>query len=359
MSDLHIELYKKYRPIVWRGLIGQEKISKSLQTALKNNKIPTAYLFAGPRGCGKTSAAFLLAKSINCLNPKIETQDPCNKCDVCLSIDKGTQIGVTYLSAAQKSGVDDIRELVQQARLSVPVKRQVIIIDEIHNLKQGKGFEALLIPLEEKTMPALFIFCTTEIEKVPETILSRVQSRKFSLVPNEQMFDYLQRIKKREELEISDEALQDAIRLGRGSVRDTLTALEGIGESGESSASYGDKIINGFSNYSASEILSALSEAANSGVSLRDLGEQTFEDFRNLLLFASKVEAELVGNLPIENPTEVVKKLYGIKGITVILEEVGNALTQIIIGGDQRICLEIGLVKALSKLNRIKSASLR
>jgi len=356
MNDTHIELYKKYRPNRWKGLVGQQKTARSLQAAIKANKVPTAYIFSGERGCGKTTSAMILAKAINCLDPIVETADPCNKCDVCVSIDDGSQIGVTYFSAAQKSGVDDMRDLVNQARLSTPLKRQVFIIDEIHNLRGGKGFEALLIPLEEKTMPALFIFCTTEIEKVPETILSRIQARRFNLVPAETMNKYVRYILQKENTELDDEAIQAAVRNGRGSVRDTLTALESIMETGDYNISQEGELLKAFSSLDSSEVLKIVAQSIADGQDGRIMAEQMFEDLRDILLVASGVSGELVGAIPVDDPVSVAKGLRGKMGIFFALEEIGDAINQISSGGDARIHFEIGLIKSIEKLKKLKKA---
>lgn len=355
-TALHIELYKKYRPTKWAGLIGQEKVAKSLQAAVVADKIPTAYLMSGPRGCGKTSAAFLLAKAVNCEQPV--QGNPCNVCQICVSIDNNSQPGVTYISAAQKSGVDDIRELVQQARLQMPIKKQVFIIDEIHNLKQGKGFEALLIPLEEKTMPALFIFCTTEIEKVPQTILSRVQQRRFTLVGAEQMLSYIQKIGAREKLNLTEEDYESAVREGRGSVRDTLTSLETIVTLGAGQPSFGGQLLEAIAGKSMGKVYQVLAEANQESVDFRALSEQLFEDLRDLLLLAAQVDRRLVGAVPVADVEGFLAKVGGHRGLFALLNEVGEAITHMANGMDSRIMLEVALMKALLQVKRVlKTAS--
>lgn len=353
-SDLHIELYKKYRPNTWRGLIGQQTVARSLQSAIKANKVPTAYLFSGERGTGKTSSALLLAKAINCLNPVEETADPCNKCEVCTSIDNGTQPGVTYVSAAQRSGVEDIKDLIAKARLSMPIKRQVFIIDEIHNLKQGKGFEALLIPLEEVGMPALFIFCTTEIEKVPQTIVSRVQSRRLNLVDSETMLKYVTAIAKREALDLPENLLQEAVRQGRGSVRDTLTALETVSSTGEFVQPLGGKLLEALASHDMTGVLTVIAEANANGEGMSEMSEALFEDLRDLLLVAGGVTGDLVGTLPVEDPKAIVKALLGARGIMIMMDELGTAITQTSMGADARISLEVAMVKSFNNLRRLK-----
>ena len=353
-TEKHIELYKKYRPSKWIELIGQQKVAKSLQSAVKAEKLPTAYLFAGPRGCGKTSAALLLAKSLNCLNPT-PTLDPCNKCEVCEAVDAGRQLGVNYISAANKGTVDDIRGIVQQARLHQPVKRQVWIIDEVHSISR-QAFDALLIPLEEKNMPALFIFCTTEIDRIPQTILSRIQQRRFTLVDADEMISFATKVTKKENLTISEDAIKDAVRQGRGSVRDTLSALEAISETGSFSLSVGGQLLEAISSKNLTEILSVISQANSDGQDCRDLAEQLFEDLRDLLLSASGVDPSLVGVIPVSDEAKVTRGLLGKRGIMLSMDEIGDAITQMTMGADARIHLEIGLVKTLNQLKRLQKA---
>jgi len=350
----HVELYKKYRPQTWKGLVGQQKVASSLQAAVKANRLPTSFLFAGPRGCGKTSAALLLAKSINCLNPN-DKMDPCNKCDVCVAIDAGQQLGVNYISMANKGSVEDVRKLVQDARLRQPVKRQVWILDEVHNLSKS-AFDALLIPLEEKGMPPLFIFCSTEIDRIPQTIISRVQQRRFTLVDSSTMLRFVQHIGKLEGLELDEDTFRNAVREGRGSVRDTLTALEAIVETGETTQSYQGQLLEALATHDLSKVLEVVALANTDGQDARDLAEALFEDLRDLLLSASGVDESLVGIIPVKDPAEVGKRLLGKRGIMLTMDEVGNGITQMTMGADSRINFEISLVKALGQLRKLRKA---
>lgn len=353
-NTAHVELYKKYRPNTWGSLIGQEKVAKSLRNAVRANKLPTAFGFFGDRGCGKTSSAFLLAKSINCLDIS-ESGNPCNQCEVCVNIDNKNQLGVNYISMANKGGVEDVRNIVQQARLSQPIKKQVWILDEVHNLSKA-AFDALLIPIEEKSMPSLFIFCSTEVDRIPQTIMSRIQQRRFTLVESDKMRKFVEKIAELEGLNLDSDQLDEAVRLGRGSVRDTLTTLEQIVETGETSPSFARALLEGVATADIPSALKVIAEANGSGESSRDLGEQLFEDLRDLLLLSAGAGSDLVGVMPLKDVTGATKNLLGAPGITVLMDEIGEGLTRMTFGADARIHLEISLVKALTKINKIKKA---
>lgn len=178
--DSGIELYKKYRPKTWDDVIGQDKVVESLKNDIVSGRDYAAYLFAGPRGCGKTTLAWILAKAKNCENLR-EDGSPCNECSTCKSINNKSNPGVQYISAANSGGVADIRNIMNRAYRRSTLKKQVWIIDEIQNFAK-EAFDACLIPIEDENMKSLFIFCTTAISKIPETFTSRVQQRDIRLV---------------------------------------------------------------------------------------------------------------------------------------------------------------------------------
>jgi DNA polymerase-3 subunit gamma/tau len=352
----HIELYKAYRPRKWEDLIGQQKVAKSLRAAVLNDKLPTAYGFFGPRGCGKTSAALILAKAINCLDLDRKTGNPCGVCEVCRGFDAGTQFGFYYISMANNGNVDSVRDIVQKARLSQPLKRSVFILDEVHTISK-QAFDALLIPLEDTTMPALFILCSTEVEKIPATILSRIQQRGFSLVGHDDMELHVKDIATREGLTLDQSVIEDAVRQGRGSVRDTMSALETLIETGEAAPSYSGKLLAAFATRDMVKTLAVVAEASANSVKGRELAEQLFEDLRDLLFVAAGVGDELIGVLPIADPKTAAKTLLGVKGLSHALDELGEGLNRISGGADARIQLEVSLVKTFARLSRLQKAA--
>jgi DNA polymerase-3 subunit gamma/tau len=351
-SDRHIELYKKYRPRRWDELIGQQSVARTLQSAVIHQKIPTAYGFFGARGTGKTSSAFLLAKSINCLNPQ-KDGNPCNECEICKAIDNRSQLGVNYISMANNGSVEDIRQIVKDAYLNQNVKRQVFILDEIHTIHKT-AFDALLIPIEDEKMPALFILCSTEINKIPETILSRIQSRRFDLVDHDIMKTYIENISKKENLGVSDDQIESVVRAGRGSVRDTLSRLEAVSETGEASPTFGGKLLEAVVSKKISEALKVVAEASDSKVFIPDLTEQLFEDLRNLLLSSAGVDDDIIGVIPLDDVKSAIRSLYGQRGITIALDEIGSAINLMTQGSDHRIELEIALVKTFEKFRKLQ-----
>lgn len=351
-TEQYVELYKKYRPNSWGSLIGQQKVAQSLQNAILKNKVPTVYGFFGPRGTGKTSSALLLAKSINCLQP-LKNANPCNVCEVCTNIDSGSQMGVNYISMANNGSIDDVRELVKKARNNQPVKRQVWILDEAHRISKT-AFDSLLIPFEDKSMPAVFIVCSTEVEQIPGTILSRIQSRTFNLVTKNEMLEFLKTISEKESLNVDEKVLNAAVRLGRGSVRDTLTSLESILDTGDLGVTYGGELLEELTAKNLPGILKVISEGNSDGVNFRDLTEQLFEDLRNLLLLNAGVNDDMIGIIPIDNPQQTIAAVLGERGLNILLEEIGQALTRMSLGADYRIHLEIAMIESFSKLKRLK-----
>lgn len=220
-------LYRKYRPNQFTGLVGQDHIRDNLRNALKKNAIGHAYLFSGPRGTGKTSTARLFAKAINCLRP-VDGVEPCGKCEMCLQISNGQAVDIIEIDAASNRGIDEIRDLRDKIAFApTQAKYKVYIIDEVHMLTK-EAFNALLKTLEEPPAHAVFILATTELHKVPETIISRCQRFQFHLASKEALFELLKDIIKKEKIALDDEALGLVVNRAEGSFRDALTLLGNV-----------------------------------------------------------------------------------------------------------------------------------
>ena len=217
-------LYRKFRPLDFSEVKGQDAIVKTLSNQVKSERIGHAFLFCGTRGTGKTSVAKIMARAVNCENPV--DGSPCNKCSICRSILDGSSMNVVEIDAASNNGVENVRQIVEEVRYSpTEGKYRVYIIDEVHMLSPG-AFNALLKTLEEPPSYVIFILATTEMHKVPVTILSRCQRYDFRRIATETIADRLRELCDREGLEADDDALVYIARMGDGSMRDALSLLE-------------------------------------------------------------------------------------------------------------------------------------
>jgi len=215
----------KYRPQTFEDLIGQDVVVETIINSIKANKVPNAYLFTGIRGIGKTTTARIVAKSLNCLNG-IENLCTDNLCENCEAIANSSHIDVLEMDAASKTGVDDVRDLIEFSRYGpTSSKYKIFIIDEVHMLSK-QAFNALLKTLEEPPEYLKFIFATTEIKKIPITVISRCQRFDLSRIKSTELFEFIKKIKEKENGKASDEALKLIVKISEGSVRDALSLLD-------------------------------------------------------------------------------------------------------------------------------------
>ena len=224
VNSMYQALYRKYRPQTFDDVVGQLAVTQTLKTQLQSGRLSHAYLFTGSRGTGKTSSAKILAKAVNCLNP--QDGNPCNACEACRAIDAGSCMDVLEIDAASNNGVDNVRDLRDDAIYTPSqVKMRVYIIDEVHMLSIS-AFNALLKIIEEPPEHLLFILATTELHKVPATILSRCQRFSFRRISQEDIAARLQYVAYQENIDLDDAAARVLARLADGGMRDGLSLLD-------------------------------------------------------------------------------------------------------------------------------------
>ncbi|MDP3974160.1 MAG: DNA polymerase III subunit gamma/tau [Candidatus Daviesbacteria bacterium] len=295
--------YLKYRPQTLKDLVGQESVKKTLQSAYSANKLSHAYLFVGPRGTGKTSTARILAKMVNCE----EKDSPCNRCTTCLSITDGSNLDLIEIDAASNRGIEDIRSLREKIKLSpTSSKKKVYIIDEVHMLTT-EAFNALLKTLEEPPSHALFILATTDVSKMPKTILSRVQRLDFKLASPQELEETLSKIIKQEKIDIEEDAIKSLVKKAEGSFRDGVKLLDQIAsldkkitkeviENIFQESGFGEifKLINCLLQKDTTAGLTILSNFAQKGVDFKQLNLLLMENLRYLVLIKNGLGALLV-----------------------------------------------------------------
>ena len=288
--------YRKWRPQTWDQIVGQEHIVTTLRNAVVADRVAHAYLFAGPRGTGKTSSARLLAKAVNCLAEERE-QRPCNQCDHCEAVNQSRFLDMIEIDAASNTSVDDVRDLRDKINFS-PNQGQfkVYIIDEVHMLSTA-AFNALLKTLEEPPSHAIFILATTEIHKIPATVLSRCQRHEFRSIPVADIVAHLKEISLIEDLSIDTEALTLVARQATGSLRDAVSLLDQLASTSQSISLEMTQLLLGTATSEVViNIVSALLDensgagldyfhrALDAGSNPRQLARQIVDYLRNLLL---------------------------------------------------------------------------
>src|SRR5664279_2502571 len=218
-------LYRRYRPQRFADMRGQAHVVQALRNAVDTGTAGQAYLFSGPRGTGKTTSARLLAKALNCTD--LHDGEPCGVCDSCVAMDAGNSYDLFELDAASNNGVDAMRDLISRAAVGSPGRTKVYILDEVHMLSPAAS-NALLKTLEEPPDHVTFVLATTDPQKVLPTIRSRTQHFEFSLLTAEQLEEYVRWVVADAGLEVDDDAIAHVVRAGRGSARDTLSALDQV-----------------------------------------------------------------------------------------------------------------------------------
>jgi DNA polymerase-3 subunit gamma/tau len=336
-------LYRRYRPRTFSEVKGQEHVVRALRNAVINHREGQAYLFSGPRGTGKTSSARILAKVLNCANPR--DGEPCCECESCLAVERGTSYDVHELDAASNNGVDAMRDLIEKASLGTPGRHKVYILDEVHMLSKAAE-AALLKTLEEPPPHVVFVLATTDPQKIGETVRSRTQHLQFHLLPVDVMEEHIRWLAADAGIELSDDALQSVLRQGGGSARDTVSALELVASGGGSAVEVTplDEFVEALIEHDTGRALTVVAHAMQQGRDARTLTDDIVRHLRDC--FLSLMAPELV-QLPTQRADEVsaLASRLGAAAIVRAMEKLGEMLVEMRHAPDPRLLLEVALVQ--------------
>jgi DNA polymerase III subunit gamma/tau len=336
-------LYRRYRPGRFSELRGQDHVVRALQGAVKNDRVSHAYLFSGPRGTGKTTTARILAKALNCENPV--DGDACGTCASCLAITKGTSLDVIELDAASNNGVDPIREIISGAWHGTPGRWKVYIFDEVHQLSKAAS-AALLKTLEEPPPHVVFVLATTDPHKVLPTIRSRTQHLEFRLIGADTLATLLHDVQGAAGLGADDATVEAAVRLGRGSARDALSALDQLLATGSVSETQPefDALFDALANDDPVGGLRALAVLTSEGWDPEQLAENFAGEVRQAFLL--QVAPEVAD--AVDADRERLRKwgeLLGLARSVRILETVGRTIREMKSAPDKIVMLEVAVVR--------------
>ena len=366
-------LYRKWRPRCFADVVGQPQVTVTLQNELMAGRVAHAYLFTGSRGTGKTTCAKILAKAVNCLNP--QDGDPCGECEICRAADGGSLMDIVEIDAASNNGVDNIRTLREEANFTpASAKYRVYIIDEVHMLSVG-AFNALLKTLEEPPPHVIFILATTEVHKLPATILSRCQRFDFRRIPPEEIADRLDYVARQEGASIDREAAFLLARLADGALRDALSLLDQcLGRShtvteavvNETAGLAGRDHLFDFAEFvrqqdaaSALELIARLHEGSKD---MARLCEELSSHYRGLMLIKTTKSARNLLAVPEEEYLRLESQALVIPLTTVLhcLDTLQEALEKMGRGADRRTEMEMAAIRLCSpELDASAAALLR
>jgi DNA polymerase-3 subunit gamma/tau len=362
----NLALYRRYRPESFAEVIGQDHVTEPLRAALANNRVNHAYLFSGPRGCGKTTSARILARTLNC--EKAPVADPCGECRSCVDLARGGpgSIDVIEIDAASHGGVDDARDLRERAFFAPVASRyKVYIIDEAH-MVSSQGFNALLKLVEEPPEHLKFIFATTEPEKVIPTIRSRTHHYPFRLIPPRVLSEYLAEICQREGVSIEPAALPLVVRAGAGSARDSLSVLDQLlGGAGPDGVTYDiaagllgytpdtllDEVVDAFAAADGGTVFSVVDKVIETGQDPRRFTEDLLRRLRDLVIVAAVPDAPATGliDVPADSAERLVAQAarFGKADLVRAADCVAAGLTEMRGATTPRLLLELICARVL------------
>ena len=349
-------LYRKWRPQRFEDVVGQRGIVTALRNQIVTGRVGHAYLFTGVRGTGKTTCAKIFAKAVNCLHP--QNGDPCGECEICKGIDNGSILDVVEMDAASNNGVDDIRDLRDETAYTPSAcQYKVYIIDEVHMLSTA-AFNALLKTLEEPPAHVIFILATTEIQKVPATILSRCQRYDFTRIGPEDIAQRVEYIAGEEHLELTSDGAELIARLADGALRDALSILDtcaGVTAkidadvvrrmAGVTDRSYLFRISDALEAQDGAAALAQLAQLRQQSVDVKRLTEELIAHYRALMLAALPGGQALLSGVSPEEEAQYLEKgpQLGQREAIRAIRALGSALEHMTRGSDQRIELELAL----------------
>ena len=365
-------LYRKWRPQRFEDVVGQRAIVTALKNQITAGRVGHAYLFTGVRGTGKTTCAKIFAKAVNCLHPV--NGDPCGECEICKGIDNGSLLDVVEMDAASNNGVDDIRDLRDETAYTPSAcQYKVYIIDEVHMLSTA-AFNALLKTLEEPPAHVIFILATTEIQKVPATILSRCQRYDFTRIGPEDIARRVEYIAGEEKLELTSDGAELIARLADGALRDALSILDtcaGVTAkidadvvrrmAGVTDRSYLFHISDALEAQDAAAALAQLAQLRQQSVDVKRLTEELIAHYRALMLAALPGGQALLSGVSPEEEALYLQKgpEMGQRGAIRAIRTLGTALEHMTRGSDQRIELELALFSLSEPPQQMQAAAVQ
>lgn len=353
-------LYRKFRPITFSELVGQEHITRTLKNQIMADRVGHAYLFNGGRGTGKTSSAKILARAINCLNPK--DGEPCNECEICKGALNGSLTDIVEMDAASNNSVEDIRSIREEVNfLPTKAKYRVYIIDEVHMLSTN-AFNALLKTLEEPPEHVKFILATTEPQSLPATILSRCQRFDFKRISDEDVIKRLKIVCKESNIEITEGALKIIAVLSEGAMRDALSILERCVQDGENKIdedkikdlvgipkiTYVHGITEAIIEYDIDKALNAMDEILNQGKDLNNFLWEIIKYVKDILIYKSSGKVDLYSEDEVQNIKNIAEKVTKEKLVNLIYE-LSNLENDMKWSTQKTIVFQAGIIKLCSK----------
>ncbi|WKZ46081.1 MAG: DNA polymerase III subunit gamma/tau [Anaerolineales bacterium] len=352
-------LYRKYRPQSWDAVVGQDHVVTTLKNAIAADRVAHAYLFAGSRGTGKTTMARLLAKAVNCTNPD-PTKRPDNECENCKAVNENRFLDLIEIDAASNTSVDDVRDLRDKINFSPSQgKYKIYIIDEVHMLSTA-AFNALLKTLEEPPPHAIFVLATTEIHKIPATVLSRCQRHEFRRVPVDEIVANLKHIIKAENIQADDDALIQIARNSAGGMRDAQSLLDQLSSTGEritlalaqqvlgtaTSQSVLD-VLNAIADHDPAHGLESIHKALDAGADPRSLARQVVEYLRGLMLIQMGNANQVEATADVKKQMQAHAKSFTTSDVLRMMKAFNNAATDLRGGWQPSLSLELALADVL------------